>query len=106
MKKIPFEHPGCNGWAIYEKKFIDAECPKNIHVAEGKVRTDENGNKTFTVNSQKRTVCKEKLIDKNREYIFCSCNSSNIRSKLAELQNSGYEVCGVCVSHFYEDQGA
>ena len=106
MKKIPFEHPGCNGWAIYEKKFIDAECPKNIHVAEGKFWIDDKGKKKFRPISSLKTICNEKLIDKNRIQIFCSDAPSEIRSELAELQNTGKEVCGVCVSHFYADQGA
>lgn len=35
--------------------------------------------------------------------IFRSTSASEIRSKLADFQNQGYEICGLCVSRFYAD---
>ena len=37
MAKITFEHKGCDGWAIYDSKYIDAKDARNMHVVEGNV---------------------------------------------------------------------
>ena len=37
MAKIMFEHKGCDGWAIYDSKYIDAKDARNMHVVEGNV---------------------------------------------------------------------
>ena len=103
MAQIQFEHEGSNGWAIYTSKNIDADNAQNIHVAEGEIKT-VNGERTFTLNKSRETICGEKLISlpKGRR-ILVSADASKIRSQLANLQNEGNEVCGVCVSHFYAD---
>ena len=46
MADIPFEHAGCNGWAIYEPQYIDADNGKNMHVVAGKI-TYHDGKKLF-----------------------------------------------------------
>ena len=103
MAQIQFEHEGSNGWAIYPSKNIDADNAQNIHVAEGEIKT-VNGERKFTLHKS-RTICGEKLISlqKGRRNILVSADASRIRSQLANLQNGGNEVCGVCVSHFYAD---
>ena len=104
MAQIQFEHAGSNGWAIYPSKDIDADNAQNIHVAECEIKT-VNGERKFTLNKSQETICGEKLISlqKERRNILVSADASEIRSKLANLQNGGNEVCGVCVSHFYAD---
>ena len=102
MGQITFEHSGCNGWAIYDSTDIDADNAKNIHVAEVFV-TKYLGQKTFRPNSALKTICGKKLKRQNLRCILCSDNPAEIRSKLADLQNNGKEVCGTCASHFYAD---
>ena len=103
MAQIPFEHKGCNGWAIYESQYIDSDNARNMHVVEGTI-TSEGGNVYFTPNAMLQTVCnRQKLKGGKKQNSFCSTDASKIRSKLAEFQNQGYEVCGTCVSHFYAD---
>ena len=104
MAQIEFEYAESNGWAIYDSQYIDAENAQNIHVAEGKIVV-KNHKKTFFINSKEETICKEKLksIKEGRQNRFCSTDPSKIRSELENLQNQGYEVCGVCVSRFYAD---
>ena len=41
MAGIPFGHEGCNGWAIYESQYIDADNGKNMHVVAGKITYDD-----------------------------------------------------------------
>ena len=103
MADIPFDHAGCNGWAVYESQYIDSDNAKNMHVVEGKI-TYRDGKKFFTPNSALKTVCKKQNLKKDkRQYSFASTSASAIRSKLADFQNQGCEVCGTCVSHFYAD---
>ena len=104
MAQFQFEHEGSNGWAIYPSKDIDADNAQNIHVAECEIKT-VNGERTFTLHKSQETICGEKLISlqKGRRDILVSADASKIRSLLANLQNGGNEVCGVCVSHFYAD---
>ena len=103
MAGIPFGHEGCNGWAIYESQYIDADNGKNMHVVAGKITYDD-GKKLFTPNSALKTACSKQNLKKgNRKYSFASTSDSEIRSKLADFQNQGYEICGLCVSHFHVD---
>ena len=105
MADIPFEHAGCNGWAIYDSTNIVAENSKNMHVAEVTIKRDNDGKVSVYLNDDEETICKNKLISKakGRQYSYFSQSASDIRSKMAELQNGGHEVCGTCVSHFYAD---
>ena len=105
MADIPFEHAGCNGWAIYDSTNIVAENSKNMHVAEVTIKRDNDGKVSVYLNDDEETICKNKLISKakGRQYRYFSQSASDIRSKMAELQNGGHEVCGTCVSHFYAD---
>ncbi len=106
MGKITFEHAGCNGWAIYDRRYIEADEAHNIHVAECKITTNQNGQERICPN--KETICGERLKDSSsgRSNIYHSKDATKIRLKLAELQNEGIEVCGTCVSHFYADPKA
>ncbi len=104
MTNIPFDHEGCNAWAIYESQYIDAENAHNMHIVEGTIDLDEAGKRQFRPNSGKDTICSLKLKNGKRQYLFCSNDPSEIRSKVANLQNGGHEVCGTCVSRFYADQ--
>lgn len=105
MADIPFDHAGCNGWAIYDSTNIVAENSKNMHVAEVTIKRDNDGKVSAYLNDADETICGEKLIsvDDGRQNYYCSKSASDIRSKMAELQNAGHEVCGTCVSHFYAD---
>ncbi len=101
MKSI--SHKECDGWAIYEKEYIDGDQPRNIHVVEAKV-TEENGTTYSRPNSDLVTQCGNRtLVKSSRKCIIASKSSVDIRNKLAELQNSGLEVCGQCVATFYAD---
>ena len=105
MADIPFDHAGCNGWAIYDSTNIVAEYSKNMHVAEVTIKRDNDGKVSVYLNDGEETICKKKLISKaeGRRCSYFSQSASDIRSKMAELQNGGHEVCGTCVSHFYAD---
>lgn len=103
MGKIPFDHANCNGWAIYEGKYIVGGNADNMHVAECSIQFDGAGNKQVVPNSAKETICKRHLVDYGRHYSFASTDASEMRLKLATLQNNGSEVCGTCVSRFYAD---
>lgn len=103
MSEISFKHEKCNGWGIYNSEYIDAEDARNIHVAEGIVEDDLPQDRKFYVNLKHETICGRKLVDKDRRVGGFSKCASEIRSKLAKLQNDGNEVCGTCVSHFYAD---
>ena len=50
-----------------------------------------------------KTICGKKLKCGTLSPILMTSDAGAIRTKLADLQNSGREVCGVCASHFYED---
>lgn len=104
MADIPFEHAGCNGWAIYDSTNIVAENSKNMHIAEVAIKNN-NGKVSVYLNDDDETICGEKLIsvDDGRQNYYCSKSASDIRSKVAELQNDGHEICGTCVSHFHVD---
>lgn len=103
MADIPFDYEGSNGWAVYESQYIDADNGKNMHVVEGKI-TYRDGKKFFTPNSELKTACSKQNLKKgNRKYSFASTSASEIRSALADFQNQGYEICGLCVSHFHLD---
>ena len=41
MADIPFDHAGCNGWAVYSSKNIAAGNSKNIHIAEVRIEEDD-----------------------------------------------------------------
>ena len=41
MADIPFDHAGCNGWAVYNSKNIAAGNSKNIHIAEVGIEEDD-----------------------------------------------------------------
>ena len=103
MAGIPYGHEGHKGWAIYESQYIDADNAKNMHVAKGEI-TYHDGKEWFTPNSALKTVCEKQNLKKgNRKYSFASTSDSEISSTLADFQNQGYEICGLCVSHFHVD---
>ena len=58
-------------------KNIDADNAQNIHVAEGEIKT-VNGERTFTLNKSRETICGEKLIRKGRRNILVSSDASKI----------------------------
>jgi hypothetical protein len=103
MGQIKFEHEECNAWGVFTRQSIDAASAKNMHIAEIKIQADKTGRKTYTLNGDHKTVCGESINDKEKQLKTYSENASDFRSKLAQLQNDGNEVCGVCVSHFYAD---
>ena len=102
MADIPFDHAGCNGWAIYDSTNIVAENSKNMHIAEVAIKRDNDGKVSVYLNDDKETICGLKLVSRPT-YLYLSKSASDIRSKVTELQNSGREVCGTCVSHFHVD---
>ncbi len=103
MAGIPYGHEGHKGWAIYESQYIDADNAKNMHVAKGEI-TYHDGKEWFTPNSALKTVCEKQNLKKGKKQnSFFSASASEIRSKLADFQNQGCEVCGTCVSRFYAD---
>ena len=102
MAQIPFKHAGCNGWAIYKSQYIDSDNAKNMHIAEVRIEKQDNGGEVVYLNKNKETICGLKLVSRPT-YLYLSKSASDIRSKMAELQNGGHEVCGTCVSHFYAD---
>ena len=105
MAQIPFKHPECNGWAIYDSTNIAAKNSNNMHIAEVRIEEKDKGSVSVYLNDDDETICGEKLIsvDEGRHNSYWSKSASDIRSKVTELQNSGHEVCGTCVSHFYAD---
>lgn len=103
MGNIPFDHKGCNAWAIYKSQYVDAENAQNMHIVEGEIVVDEAGKRQFCPNFNKDTICGLKLKNGKRQYYVCSKDPSAIRSKVTDLQNEGHEVCGTCVSRFYVD---
>ena len=105
MAQIQFKDRQCNAWAIYNSTNIVAENSKNMHVAEVAIKRDNDGKVSVYLNDDEETICKNKLISKakGRRYSYFSKSASDIRSKMAELQNGGHEVCGTCVSRFYAD---
>ena len=94
----------CNGWAIYDKQYIDSEQPQNIHVVEAYVVRQPDGTSSSRPNSGLKTQCgNRKLIKSKRTCIMASTSHVDVRNKIAELQNSGREVCGQCAATFYAD---
>ena len=54
------------------------------------------------------SICKkEKLenLSSNYECIVRCENIEETRLKLAELANDGYQICGICVSRLYKNEG-
>ena len=76
-----------------------------MHIAEVRIERNNDGKVSVYLNDDDETICGEKLIsvDEGRHNSYWSKSASDIRSKVTELQNSGHEVCGTCVSHFYAD---
>lgn len=105
MAGIPFEHEGCNGWAIYDRSNIAVEKSNNMHIAEVRIEEKGKGGVSVYLNDDNETICGETLIsiDEGRQNCYCSKSASQIRNKVTELQNNGNEVCGICVSHFHVD---
>ena len=102
MAQIPFDHKGCDGWAIFNSKCIDAKGSRNMHVVEGNV-INQAGSVIFLPNAEWTTISGKNLKRQGVAYTFCSKDPSEIRVMLANLQNKGNEVCGTCVSRFYAD---
>ena len=105
MADIPFDHAGCNGWAVYSSKNIAAGNSKNMHIAEVRIEEKDKGSVSVYLNDDDETICGETLISisEGRQNCYCSKSASQIRNKVTELQNNGNEVCGICVSHFHVD---
>lgn len=93
----------CNGWTLVSPKRLICETAKNIHIVE--VRIDTNGN---IVHWSDSTFCELDLIDAKKHikdciFINTTKGETALRSKIANLQNMGYEVCGTCAGHLYAD---
>ncbi len=103
MKEIT--HKNCNGWAIYDSQYIAGDQPHNIHVVATFVEQAPDGTSTSRPNDELKTMCgNQALVQAKRSCILASTSAVEIRQKLAELQNSGSEVCGQCVATFYADE--
>ena len=95
------------GYLVVEAKCVDCDDAKNAHVIKVRIDQDEEGHRQFQRDS-KSTICGESLLpgkigDGRVTNTYLESESRDLRSKLAELQNSRHEICGVCVSHFYAD---
>lgn len=95
------------GYLVVDAKCVDCDDAKNAHVIKVRIDQDEDGHRQFQRDS-KSTICGEplssgKIGDGRVTKTYLKSESKDLRSKLAELQNTGYEICGVCVSHFYAD---
>ncbi len=100
MDEVKMDHEGCNGWAVYGSASLAGEDPENIHVAE--VCIDENDQ--FTMNKDEETICKRKLRPRGqRKSLYQTKDANAMRTYLANTQNNGTRVCGICVSRFYGD---
>lgn len=100
----PIKHENCNGWAIYDRQYIDGEQSHNIHAVETFVIQNQDGTFSSRPNCDLKTRCGVRTLKKGkRSCIMASTSEVDIRNKLAELQNSGREVCGQCVATFYAD---
>ena len=102
MDKVKMDHPGCNGWAVYDKNSVKGDDPKNIHVVEVTFSEDES---TITVNNKEETICKQKLkpVGQRNKHMFATKDATRMRNYLVGKQNEGTRVCGTCVSRFYGD---
>ena len=47
------------------------------------------------------SICKKERLNNGYECIFECKNIEEVREKLAELENKGYQICGICVSTLY-----
>lgn len=104
MSQIPNDLPNCNGWAVIDGQYVDAENAKNVHVAECIISHNQNGGISWSCNHDRKTICGEQLGSSRITPIGISEDDATIRTKLALLEEKGIEVCGTCTSHFYADR--
>jgi len=89
-----------HGWGFYEKEHIKADNPKNVHIFEGTITYEDNGEKKFRPNGNAACSVGKKS---PATYLYVTETKTEVRNEAAKLENSGKTVCGKCVSHFYAD---
>ena len=56
----------CNGWAIYDRQYIDCDQPHNIHVVEAHVIKEPDGTFSSRPNSELKTQCGNRTLIKGK----------------------------------------
>ena len=100
------KHANCNGWVIVEKSQVDCDSAANYHLVEVSITPHPNGERDVCVNTDRETCCGRKLlpqIEYLKGYVFLKSEVNNLRTTLAKQQNGTWEICGICVGHFYKD---
>ena len=103
-KHIKFKNDNRNGWILVRPGILASESAKNIHLVE--VKLLDNSDEVQLCSTH--TYCNEELIEKKKYISECIFHNTPkgrhaLRIKVAELQNSGLEVCGKCAGHLYAD---
>lgn len=103
-KLIDLKDKACNGWVLVYPRRLTSKTAKNIHLVEVKFADSSNA----ILKWSDYTYCEEELIDEKKHVPDCTFRNTPegrqaLRLKVAELQNSGSEVCGKCAGHLYAD---
>ena len=103
-KLIEFKDKTCNCWVLVFPKRLSCKSAKNIHLVEVEFNHHNNTIRRWSTH----TYCDEELIQEKKYIEGCIFHNTlegchALRKKVAELQNSGYEVCGNCAGHLYAD---
>lgn len=84
---IPFEHEGCDGWAIVDSRYINAVVSVNACLKD-KIVTRETGEFRFPPGSARSMVYGAFLKRGEGEYNFCSKDTSEIRLLLGRIRKT------------------
>ena len=103
-KPIKLKDTTCNGWVLVHPRRLTSKTAKNIHLVEVKFADSSN----TILKWSDYTYCGEELVDEKKHVQDCTFRNTPegrqaLRLKVAELQNSGSEVCGNCAGHLYAD---
>ena len=101
---MKFDHKNCNGWVVIAPTDVDGGDPVNYHVVEVVVAR-ENGKITSVLrNDDNVTMCGDLKVKPGRHAsVVLRETAEEMRSVVAELHNSGKQICGRCVARFYAD---
>jgi len=94
------------GFVVIGPENLNCADPKNYHVLKATISEYEDGTRGWSP-LENSTICSESIqkteLSALTKSMFFNSEVSKLRIYLADLQNTGTRICGVCDSHFYAD---
>ena len=96
-----------DGYVIVDSQQMDCCESNNCHVLPATIVVNDDNTRGWEI-SCRQTICKENVHKTGKLYCisgrkYLASEVDKLRRDLAEMQNGTYEICGVCVSHYYAD---